>query len=624
MKAGNIILGALLAAVLASTCSCRPEYTIPTGELPDVPEGGVVWLDLTRLNKYNLKDTTDVKNLWDAIHMTATLQGIINREEPCLYLNYIESEGHRTDEYWWDKFSAPGEWLSGRPVVRIVDPVKACDMFRDRFNGLVVYDPKVPATSCLASTVAGVEDLVAVRYDPTPGSIYTRMISRGYKVKIWLVNKDGSSKFSSKAEAYRWALDNYLKRGKCCTEFAGYYVDQFWMKNPTATISNHHLLSNHDFFVSKKAFFFDLSPWSDEVATDNPEGSVGEDARLMKEMLLEIYRRNGNGDVFCHIGGFPAWANKYTNHQQVGGAHTPVQTEWKFAEIIGEYNAYKDADAIVYGAMANASFWQHYPLQDKYPQKWTTRDQLKAKGYIKADGSVDLSRRYVLLYVGDYDAASWIYQTTPSIFDDPQRGKVPMMWSVSPILCRRAPMAMHYMWTHATENDYFAAADNGAGYLNPGSLQSPRKISNLPDGMEQWAAHCKPWYEKWGITVTGFIIDGNAKGMNDEGFKAYSEFSPNGIVPQKVPSLALLSNGMPVVRSGGSAGAETPAEAIKIIKNACKSHTELPFYWFRAVLKKPSWYVSVKEGLEEQSPEIAWMSGPEWFELMKYYLEQKN
>lgn len=185
-------------------------------------------------------------------------------------------------------------------------------------------------------------------------------------------------------------------------------------------------------------------------------------------------------------------------------------------------------------------------------------------------------------------------------------------------------MAMHYMWTHATENDYFAAADNGAGYLNPGSLQSPRKISNLPDGMEQWVAHCKPWYEKWGITVTGFIIDGNAKGMNDEGFKAYSEFSPNGIVPQKVPSLALLSNGMPVVRSGGSAGAETPAEAIKIIKNACKSHTELPFYWFRAVLKKPSWYVSVKEGLEEQSPEIAWMSGPEWFELMKYYLEQKN
>ncbi|MCQ2143417.1 MAG: hypothetical protein MJY56_05050 [Bacteroidales bacterium] len=612
----------LLLAVLAlSLSACKPEYTIPSSELPTLHEGEVLWLDLTKWNSASISDTTEVKKLWDAIHISSTLQGNVNREKPVLYLDYVNAEKTNTDEYWWDIFSKGGEWLSGKEKVVVYDPVKACEILRDRIKGLVVYDPKVPATSCVASMVAGVEDLVAVRYDATPGSFYTRLIAHGFEPKVWLVNQDGSSKFTSKTDTYRWAIDNYLKPGKCNTEYMGYYIDQCWMKNPGASTKNHHQLSNHDFFVSQRAFFFDLSPWDDEAATDDPDGEVGGDYRTLKEILLEAYHHNGDGDKFCHIGGFPAWAYKYSNHSKVGGCHTPVETEWKFAEIIGEYNAFKDADAIAYGAMANASFWQHFPLQEKYTQKWVTREALKEKGYLNQDGTVNMSKRFVLLYVGDYDAASWIYQTTTSIFDDPMRGTVPMMWSVSPILCRRAPMAMHYMWTHATENDYFAAADNGAGYLNPGSLEEPRRISNLPSGVAQWAAHCKPWYEKWGITVTGFIIDGNARKMSDEGLKAYATFSPNGIVPQLVDGQARLVDGMPVLKSGGSSGEDRTEDAVRNIQSATKAHTDFPFYWFRAVLKTPTWYAGVKEGLDKQSPEIVWTTGPEFFELLKCYLE---
>ena len=603
--------------------SCRPEYTVPSGELPDLPEGAVLWLDLMRWNDASTKDTTEMKRMWDAVHLAATLQGIVNRDAPILYLDYVKADGYNTDEYWWDKYSAPGEWLAGKERVRIYDPVKACDILRDRFQGLVVYDPKIPATSCIASMVAGVEDLVAVRYDPSPGSIYNRMRERGYPVKVWLVGEDGSSRFASKTAAYRWAIDEYLAKGRCNTAYAAYYIDQCWLQNPGASAKNHHQLSNHDFFVGERAFFFDLSPWSDEVATDDPDGEVGADYRTLTEILLECYRHNSNGETFCHIGGFPAWAYKYTNHREVGGKHTPAETEWKFAEIIGEYNAFKDADAIAYGAIANASFWQHFPLRARYAQTWTTREQLRAKGYLDAAGRVDRSKRYVLLYVGDYDAASWIYQTTPSLWDNPDRGKVPMMWSVSPILARRAPQAMHYMWTSASEMDYFAAADNGAGYLNPGSLETPRAISGLPDGMAQWARHCKPWYEQWDITVTGFIIDGNAKGMTQEGFKAYASFSPNGIVPQKAPDYLSAVDGMPILRSGGSAGADQSAEAAAVIRNTVRSHTYCPFYWFRAVLKSPTWYVNVKTLLDKSNPEIVWMSGPEFFELMKCYLEEQ-
>ncbi len=40
------------------------------------------------------------------------------------------------------------------------------------------------------------------------------------------------------------------------------------------------------------------------------------------------------------------------------------------------------------------------------------------------------------------------------------------------------------------KNDYFAAADNGAGYIMPGMLQEPRE-SGLPSGLETWGKHCK-------------------------------------------------------------------------------------------------------------------------------------
>ena len=624
----------VMRRILTTTCwiiicllavfSCNPDVKIPPKEEDSgLQEGAVVWLDLTRWDNVNAKDAALMERMWDVLHVSATLQGIVNREAPVLYLDYVKADGFKTDEYWWTKYSAPGEWLAGREQVKTTDPVKACELLRDRFGGLVVYDPKVPATSCIASMIAGVEDLVAVRYDTSSGSCYSRLVEMGIPVKVWLVEQDGTSKFKSKTEAYRWAIDQYLKTRRCNTAYAGYYIDQYWLKNPGAAAINHHLLSNHDFFVSKRAFFFDLSPWPDEVATDDPAGAVGGDYETLKEILLECYRQNNNGESFCHIGGFPAWAWKYTNYGGVGGKHTPVETEWKFAEIIGEYNAFKDADAINYGALANASFWQHFPLRASYPQAWTTRKSLQDKGYLDASGRVDRSKRYILMYVGDYDAASWIYQTTPSLWDSPQRGKVPMMWSVSPILARRAPQVMHYLWTTATENDYFAAADNGAGYLNPGSLEEPRAISGLPDGMAQWARHCKPWYEQWGITVTGFIIDGNAKGMSQKGFKVYAGFSPNGIVPQKVADYISSVDGMPILRAGGSPNRERPEEEADVIRNTCKEHPDRPFYWFRSILKSPAWYVSVKALLDQSNPEIVWMSGPEYFELMKCYLEEQ-
>lgn len=619
----KLALAAILSLSIAASCDKNPVK--PVGPEPPASEfsDSIVVLDLSSYDRFNASLPKHMALLWDMMHAVASIQGIVNRDTPRLYIKYVKNSGVNIDEYWWNLYRKPGEWLADKKAGETTNFFNVVDYFKSFINGLVVWDPNVPSTSNVASTVAGADNLIAVRYDTSDDSMYTNLTDMGFEVKVWLLNEDGTSKFKDKLEPYEWALENYLKTGKCSARYAAYYIDGYWIDHAAQASMNHHCVTNHDFFIAKKAFFFDLSPWDDEVATDNPGGEVGADYRMLLKIMQTLCEKNNNGQYFCHIGGFPAWAFKYTRFGSVGGKHGEVDTEWKFAEIISAYNAYKDADAISYGAMANGSFWTQFPLEAEYPQKWTSADELKKKGYLTSDGKVDKSKKYFVFYVGDYDSASWLYQMIPFVWDHSKRGQIPMMWAISPALAVRAPMAMHYMRKTASANDYFVAADNGAGYLNPGMLQEPRTISGLPSGLDQWAAHCKPFYEKWGLTVSGFIIDGFAPQMNEDCLKCYSTFSPNGIVAQKTDNLGGICNGMPVLKSGLDINDANSATAAANLSSYLSSkHTQFPFYWARAILKDPQWYIDVKDELDSKVPNAVWMDAPSFFELLRIYMNE--
>ena len=593
--------------------------------------------DLRYTLQADLSTAQGLNLAWDDVHAVATLQGVVNRDTPRLYVYFVMEGNNDIDGYWWNKYSRKGEWLYGRETQTYRTMEELFTAYASYIEGVVVYDGNVPSTSNVASSVAGIENLVAIRYDDTPGSLYDRLVVHGPKlpVKRWLLNPDGTSMFTGKKgmeipetsrlstgslknDPYVWFIEKYLKKGLCNTEYAAYYIDQFWRTDPTRTVTNHHQLTNHDFFVSKKAFFFDLSPWGDEPATDDPTQKEGLDLQILETFLQEAYKQN-KGEKFCYIGGFPSWIYKYTQH--AGGKHEDVATEWEFSRIISAYNAFKDADAIGLGALANSSFWQHFPLQEKYPQKWVTHQELMDRGYLNSDGTINFQgRNFILFYVGDYDSSSWIAQTTPSLWDEPSRGEVPLMWSVSPVLAERVPMVMHNYRVTATPNDYFAAADNGAGYLMPGMLQEPRPVSGLKSGLSAWAKHCSKYYQKWGLTITGFVIDGEAPGLDSDGLDCYASFSPNGIVPQKMP-LTLLHNDMPVIRADYDIVDHDYRKATDVIVERVEKRP-VPFHWFRAILKSPSWYKGICDELKQRHTNIELLDAPTFFELYRIYLKQ--
>jgi hypothetical protein len=591
--------------------------------------------DLTYALQFDARNPRQVAAAWDHAHAVATLQGNVNRTGPRLYIRFVNVRGKTVDDYWWDRMSEPGQWLARRRTKRIPDIVALVREYRASIRGAVVYDPAVPATSNLASTIAGVENGIALRYDPSPESLYTKLVTGGPELPVLrrLLNTDGSSMFtgrgtipgtdipstgSAKCDAYVWLKVNYIATGKVDAGYAGYYIDAYWMKNPTASWPNHHTLSNHDFFVAKRAFFFDLDNWADEAPIDDPRQPLGTDSKTLQALLRSAYEHGGR-ERMIHIGGFTPWAFKYTDHRGAGGKHGGVPTEWEFARIVSAYNGFVDADAIEYGAMANASFWMHFPLKESYPQRWVMPEDLKRRSYLTSEGRVNLEdRQFIIFYVGDYDSASWLYQLVPFNWDHPDRGKVPLMWCLSPVLERRAPMALDYIRRTATRNDYFAAADNGAGYLNPGMLQEPREVSGLPSGLDAWGRHCKPFYRRWGLTITGFIIDGYAPGLSRDGLDCYASFSPNGIVPQKIPP-SLLHGDMPVIRADHDVDG-SPEDAVRHILERVRAR-RLPFHWFRNVLKSPDWYAAVCERLKAADPKIELLDVPTFFELYRTYLK---
>jgi hypothetical protein len=231
-------------------------------------------LDLTDLAHANLHDPQQVRRAWDTLHLVASVQGTVNRQKPTLLIRFMQ----QPDDFWFAYVREKGNWLADRTIKNISSIEELLQTFQQSLAGTVVYREEYHATSNLASTIAGVEDRVCLRYDETPGSIYNRALATKLPFTdnvVKLFNDDGSTLFpgklggsirdthrpstgSPKGDAYLWALHRYGKNGGVSPKYLAYYIDAYWMKKPAFSSPSNCTLTNHDFFISQKAFFFDL------------------------------------------------------------------------------------------------------------------------------------------------------------------------------------------------------------------------------------------------------------------------------------------------------------------------------------------------------------------------------
>ncbi|HQL61369.1 MAG TPA: GxGYxYP family putative glycoside hydrolase [bacterium] len=497
---------------------------------------------------------------YDVLTLLASLQGLVNRPEPgggvpdhLLYLIYIRDgviSWHQKDidRYWLERLRSPGQLLADYRIIEVTDleSLLLDTEIRDHYQKVVLWDERVPSTANVAATMCGVDSLLPVRYDPTPGSLFSDIVAGGPKIMVGgrlvdnfmgygtIPQTDRESTRSRKGDAYLWAKIQYLDSLRGDPSELAYYLDGFdWDPNQPGfqcpDLINACLL-NHDFFISRKGFFFDLSPWWDERATDEtsllrsiaaeeirdlPEGV---DLDVLKEILKSAEVNTRGERKMIRIGGYIPWWLKYTNHASVGGKHTPEETQNEFIAVASCFNAYLEPDAYGMGGVANTSVFQHVRLQEPFLQNAIPKPRNLEK------------KVYLLFYMGDFESASWLAQSVPTLWDDACRGSVPLAWGINPTLSDRLPQVFNYLYFTRTGNDFFVGSRSGAGLINPGFLlEGNRPHSGLPGGLDIWVAHNRVLYRQFDIQITGLVDNGNAGEISKPLQEAFFDFSPHGV-----------------------------------------------------------------------------------------------
>ena len=103
---------------------------------------------------------------------------------------------------------------------------------------------------------------------------------------------------------------------------------------------------------------------------------------------------------------------------------------------------------------------------------------------------------YVTLNYSDGDNIQYIQHALrrDSLWENPDRGRVPIGWTFSPMLLDAAPQMIEYFFQTATPNDVLLSGPSGAGYATVGDWRS---ISAL----KAYTGRTNDYFERTGINV---------------------------------------------------------------------------------------------------------------------------
>lgn len=282
--------------------------------------------------------------------------------------------------------------------------------FERIYKGVVVYNPDNKLGDiAIATTISGLYDAIPV----------TEALKQKYVFFNKTVIEDLTNHhFTTKAEAHKWAIDNYLQK---CSRTAAY---SYWAKE-----NNYFSI---DYAVLNRLFAFDLSFTSPKVHK-NGEG---------KECTVDTAQFILLDRIFIHL--------------------KPASIIWGWAEnyeYIIQARCGDGGHALICSNVSpNLSFHAAVKPETaklKQPRAFGTANKtLENKVYITF--SVNEGDTYKS--VGNLmNEGSWMHD---------KRGKIPMNWPVNPYLLHLLPGLAAFYYETATPLDYFYVSTSGIGYFD--------------------------------------------------------------------------------------------------------------------------------------------------------------
>ncbi|GLV53808.1 hypothetical protein KDH_06590 [Dictyobacter sp. S3.2.2.5] len=547
---------------------------------------GVYWPQNQVLPKFSEPHHLDVVDLQQApgdIHlMMSTLQGIVNREQPNIYL--IE-QNH--DE-------GPYTWLNDSHIpYQMKDPWAVVNQYFHAAKGVIIYDPNLMDTTNIATTEAGLKDGLAV----SP-ALAQKLTAAPYKLPVL---DDLRGKFANSLAAYTWEFQNLWPQtthrmliGLRPTTSVQVPSDNWknfqtimQVQQPVRDSSNRSTynidLSNYLGGDAVYLRFQDAYPqdgWGPSVhqVTVKADGNVIAQFTGCSQQEEQY--------IFDH-GGSSCDNNPTDPHRFADGStyfvyrFVPPANTKQLTVSVDMWNEYlisaskvapqvSSDEQVAFGylrdyAVANHAFvfwlntqkpdeaalfnqilsavkpetpylgWfddeptgvrmtsQHgvYVLAADWFSNLTVWSGMEApsKPIQPAIAPPLQNKVYVTLNVSDGDNLQYDEHYMRALWDNPDRGKVPLNWSISPVLLDAAPFFMNYYQTTASKNDMLIAAPSGAGYFHPSEWPA--------DNLNTYLQHSNAYLRRMGTNIV-YIIDPNST-LSPSVAQAYSQMNLNGV-----------------------------------------------------------------------------------------------
>ena len=360
-----------------------------------------------------------------------SLQGIVNREEPRIYL-VLDSYS----EFWLEYA------LSKVPiqVTRIDSSSDLITRFRSSLSGLVVYDPLIPDTINVATTIAGLDNRLIVDPASLPSLQQMLAITDVVDLRQNVRNLGWSNTPDGRVSIYQWVYDNLWTR--CDHRMIG-------VANPGPPVSEYPTkLGARDYIVALRLVTLYLS------ARDADQKALFQRFLADAPSPIPIFGWvEGEEDATVSL------VSEY-------GDWTPVFTHVE--------KATSPADLTVLSGI------------DVQPTRYRPRIDNQTILRITEPGV------YLAAYVTDGDnIGSYDYTLGGNNWNFYGSSDVPLGWTINPTLIDIAPLIWNYYVSSASSQVSLVAGPSGVGYMSPKDM--------TPSQLEKYLDYARNYWDATGL-----------------------------------------------------------------------------------------------------------------------------
>lgn len=494
-------------------------------------------------------DLYDIEHAaYDVQLSVTTLVGLINRDQPRVYLLATSDADNLFNALL---AHVPHEYvaLDGINVLETM-----LQKYPDRVKGMVIYDPTLPDSVNVATTLAGLRDAIVV--SPRQAAAlqqkpYQLPVVADLRVYHW----------KNRLQAYRWARSNLLK------EATGQLVAGLGPRIAGALRS---------YLVATRAFVYWLNPLN--LLPDPTAGWTSE--RCLMKRIIRAYPPGT-----LHLGWFI---------NEIGGVD--MTSKAGLYLLPSDFFHNLEVWSAIQPASQGGGKSRPYPVTDEVSHLVQgTGGACPRPGNLASEGRF-APKIYLSFTISDGDNLQYDQHRMYQLWQDTVRGSIPLGWTISSALIEAAPTLAAYYRNTATHNDELVAGPSGASYMWPsrwpakhlsaflqvtGELMQRMDLRTIQvlDGLLSRLFPFRPWQERYARSLSPFGVRGIL--LNDSyrhgGWRVVAGMpviKNLGLAKNVAHTLALIQNNTPSRLKGPTflnvyifAWRMTPSDISKVISS---------------------------------------------------------